>query len=402
MKKLLWWIYYSLTLTGFVSSGFFLARQLADSGNYVYVMTDQVLDQVRARVDIALFNLIPSHMDDRTGQLGELVETALDEGDVERAEAYLTHAPVILGEPWRSDFEAALGVKREEISQDQLAIDMALSWIPAKVALHYTTETSPLGETLRTAEEAAEGFAFGNGDSVAALGGSVASDFLLWGDIRDFTTESWHFARGEEVDYVIYALSGIGLGLTATTIATEGATAPVKGAASLLKAAKRANMLRPPYAKQLGDKVIRAVPPETLSANLRQGLQTLTLSQLIKGGAATHFQRAWAKSIDEQAYAVLKADFMRVGRVYDATSTQTTLRLLRHMENSNDLVRLDQVTQAAPKSMKMLERGYGRHLLDFAKGSLKVTAKMLWSALGLVLSFLLSLVLIRPKTLLLR
>jgi|GEM_PF-3000747 len=397
MKKLLWWVYYGLSLSGLVASGFFLARELSDSRHYSYALSEQVLDDVRAKVDVALFQLLPQGPGDRVARLAHLVDQALDDGDIDRAESYLVHAPVILGGSWGEDYEKAVNLKNEGVSEEQLAIDLALSWLPPQTALRYSNQSSPLGRSLQAAEDATEGFLFGDSQSLAGLGGAVTSDFLLWGDIRDFSVESWHFARGEEVDYVIYTLSGIGLGLTATTIATNGATAPVKGAASLLKAAKRADVLTQPFTRELGNKVLKAVPPDSLNANLRDGIQTLTLDQVINGGAKQHFEKAWVRSIDEQAYGVLQADLKQVGQIYDATDAQITIRLLRHVDGGNDLGRLNQITQASPKSMRILDHGLGPKLLDLAKGSLKISAKIIWPAIGLLVSLLLSLVMIAPK-----
>lgn len=41
--------------------------------------------------------------------------------------------------------------------------------------------------------------------------GAVSSDFILWGDIRDLSIQSWKYFNDEETDSIVAALSGAGI-----------------------------------------------------------------------------------------------------------------------------------------------------------------------------------------------
>lgn len=83
--------------------------------------------------------------------------------------------------------------------------------------------------------------------SMEMLGGAVAADLLVFGDVRDLTIQGWRYATGGETDAVIAALSAVGL---VTTLAPEVDWAP-----SILKAARRTGSM----GERLGEFVVKAV-----------------------------------------------------------------------------------------------------------------------------------------------
>lgn len=52
--------------------------------------------------------------------------------------------------------------------------------------------------------------------------GAIASDFLIYGDIRDLFVESWKFIKDEETDVIVAVLSGIGIFLSTKPYADIG------------------------------------------------------------------------------------------------------------------------------------------------------------------------------------
>jgi len=44
--------------------------------------------------------------------------------------------------------------------------------------------------------------------------GAIASDFFVWGDIRDLGIQTWRFLKNEKTDAVVAVLSGVGLFLS--------------------------------------------------------------------------------------------------------------------------------------------------------------------------------------------
>lgn len=385
-------LYLLFSFISMVVSGFYAARYLSHADNYSYAVTQSALAGVERRIDHALFTLIPRGVDRRAIWAAQ-VRDALQSSDYELAESYISAAPTLLGGEYKAQYEAALRVKADDISPDALAQDMALAWLDAETAARYRGAMSPSAVAVRNAAEAAGGFLWGRTESLAGLGGSVAADFMLWGDIRDFTQQSWRFLHDEQVDYVIYTLSGVGLGLTVAS----GASAPVKGAASLLKGAKKAGALSGPYTKVLTGQVKAALPPEVLKRNIEGAIGELTLPQFIDGSAVASLSGAWRRSIDPQAYGILREDLLRIASVYEATSYKATLKLMRHVETPTDLAKLEQISLAGGKKAAVLEKSMGKGILRFAKGSIKWTANIVLPLAGLLAGALLALLSLIPK-----
>jgi len=44
--------------------------------------------------------------------------------------------------------------------------------------------------------------------------GAIASDFFVWGDIRDLGIQTWRFLKNEKTDAIVAVLSGVGLFLS--------------------------------------------------------------------------------------------------------------------------------------------------------------------------------------------
>jgi hypothetical protein len=61
------------------------------------------------------------------------------------------------------------------------------------------------------AKRVASGFVKGKGNSIEELSGGIASDMIIWGDIRDLVKQGYFKVTGKETDPVIAALAGIGL-----------------------------------------------------------------------------------------------------------------------------------------------------------------------------------------------
>ena len=86
----------------------------------------------------------------------------------------------------------------------------------------------------------------GRGESLEALGGAIAADLLVFGDVRDLVIQSGNAISGAPVDEVLVVLSTAGLLLTVAPGADFGA--------ALLKFARRAGAM----SKRLAAAVLRA------------------------------------------------------------------------------------------------------------------------------------------------
>jgi len=83
----------------------------------------------------------------------------------------------------------------------------------------------------------------GRGEDAAGIGCAIASDLVVFGDVRDLTRQGAAWLRGDETDTFLVALSAAGIVLT---------FAPQFGAgASILKGARRAGAVTEPLAKNV-------------------------------------------------------------------------------------------------------------------------------------------------------
>ena len=83
--------------------------------------------------------------------------------------------------------------------------------------------------------EIGSGALTGEGNTLEALGGAVAADLFVFGDVRDLVIQGGRALRGEDADEVLVALSAAGLVLTAAPSLDLGA--------ALLKFARRAGAM---------------------------------------------------------------------------------------------------------------------------------------------------------------
>lgn len=86
-----------------------------------------------------------------------------------------------------------------------------------------------------TAERCAMGIWTGTGEDVAGVGCAIASDLVVFGDVRDLARQAARYVRGDEADTLLVALSAAGLVLTVVPYADAGT--------ALVKAARRAGTL---------------------------------------------------------------------------------------------------------------------------------------------------------------
>lgn len=169
--------------------------------------------------------------------------------------------------------------------------------------------------------EVGSGALTGEGDSLEALGGAVAADLFVFGDVRDLLIQGSRALRGEDADEVLITLSAAGLVLTAAPSLDLGA--------ALLKFARRAG----------------AMTARMASATVRLGRRAL------RRGDATDLRR-------------LLDDTARLGRTVGA---KPSLKILRHVDDPADLARASRFAddaaggyvlwQASELSMNWLKTG---------------------------------------------
>jgi len=154
------------------------------------------------------------------------------------------------------------------------------------------------GSWLRRVKDVGLGAVTGGGDTLEAIGGAVAADFFVVGDIRDLVIQGSNATMGEDTDPVIIALSAVGL---VTTLAPQVDWVP-----SFLKTARRASMLT----DRLADAFVG----------------------LAKG-------RQWDR---------MQAALADVAKISEKASPGGAMRLMKHADDPDDIARIARFTERHP------------------------------------------------------
>ena len=111
------------------------------------------------------------------------------------------------------------------------------------------------------------GFIKGNTASSEGVAGTIASDFLVVGDIRDLGKQGYNAATGQEVDGIVTALSALGVASSVAAAVPqpgEPAVASADVGISLLKALRKVNALTNRFAGEAFDLAKEAVKARKL------------------------------------------------------------------------------------------------------------------------------------------
>lgn len=223
-----------------------------------------------------------------------------------------------------------------------------------------------------------DGFVEGDGSNLAGIAGAVSADFTVVGDVRDLRKEYEKHQQGKEVNELIVALTGTGIGLTALTVGSFGTAASAKAGASMMKLAVKSQRLTRGFQKQLL-KLGRNVFDWPLFTRLAK-----------QDNSITNIQRAAKNAYHPEAIKPLKSIATQVNSIRKSSSAADTLHLLKYIENSDDLRRLEKVSLKYGSQTKGLMKLLGKGAIRTVRVLRKTTALLL-SLLSSVVSGALSL-----------
>ncbi len=370
---------FSLFAMPFAALGVWQGLQSADV--YGYDVTDAAKSATKRALEEAAASLIPGDAD-RAAYWSSLVQREIEENDFSAARGFLLAAPKMLPPEDAARLEGQLPTGAD----DEAVAQAALAFLDPEVQRRYLAGISAWGAASRGARDAIQGAVTGRADTTGQLAGAVASDFFVLGDLRDIAIQGGNWVSDKPVDVFVLALSGVGVALTATTVATAGGSAPLKVGASVIKAAKRAGRLSAGFAAHIERTLFEAVPPARLKDALARNLSAPTLL----GDRSRAVTRAFETSVDPAGYAKLRDQLDDVRAVSGAVSPLGAVRLLEHAEDATDLKRLRLVAEAGgDRAIAVAKRGGGLKMLRAAKGTLKMTHKLSVDLAGLFASVLL-------------
>jgi hypothetical protein len=183
----------------------------------------------------------------------------------------------------------------------------------------------------------------GEPTDLESLAGTAFGDLFVFGDIRDAAREGTRYLRGQHYDPWILGLAGVGIGMTAATYASAGATAPERVGLSVVKAARRTGRLNPAL-------VVR-VAREAVKVEDAGGLVELA----------------------ENA-----------GRVETKAGAQAALDGLAIAEEPEDMARLARLSAAKGGKTRAIVKLLGRAAIVLTASALDLALWVLWAGFALV------------------
>lgn len=238
---------------------------------------------------------------------------------------------------------------------------------------------SPWNSARRTVNDFATGFLQGEAESGAGVAGAITSDFTVVGDARDLWEQYQLYARGEPVNELIVTLAGIGVGLTAVTVASSGTATPAKGGVSTTKLAARTGRLTPRFQKFL----------------LKQGSDVFDYKTFLLAARAERnldgISKAAVKAYNPQAARAIKQTAEQINNIRKSSSTADVVHLLNYVDSGDELARLERLTV----KYGALSKGVMKLLGKGAIGSVRVlrkSAELFISIIATFASFLATLV----------
>lgn len=172
------------------------------------------------------------------------------------------------------------------------------------------------------ARRAVSGFVTGEGNTGAEVVGAVASDMVLWGDVRDLSKQAWYKVSGQETDPVLAALAGVGL----LTEVVDGAD----WAPAVLKAFRKVGTL----SKKFIDYLVTACRKSIKAKKLEGGLGSV--------------------------FAHLKI----LGEKLGLSRTST---VFKHVDDPADLAALAKVAEKSPDAAYLTVRNGGKSGVEIAR-----------------------------------
>lgn len=233
----------------------------------------------------------------------------------------------------------------------------------------------PWSKAQRQVKQFASGFLEGEADSGAGVAGAMTADFTVVGDVRDLYEQYQLYEQGQETNALITTLAGVGVGLTAATVLSSGAASPAKAGTSTMKMAVRSGRITPRFQAML----------------LRQGqgvFDQKTFLLAMRGEKSlSRVRRAALQAYKPAAVRALKTTAGQVNDIRKATSLSDAVRLLRYVENGDDLRRLEKVSVKYGMQTKGIMKLLGKAAIGTTRvlrKSLEWMLSLLASALSLV------------------
>jgi len=225
--------------------------------------------------------------------------------------------------------------------------------IPSKLEKSLEKETTFLATSLRNTQKFTQGFITGEADEKMSFYGSVTSDMMVVGDIRDLYTEGSKLLHNQPYDKFILTLSSIGVALSTSTYVTAGSTLALKVGVSVLKIAKKTKKLTKDFLKILHTKLNKVI-----DMKLFQAIDFSSLNNLKKSTTALK------NSIH---IAPIEHTLAQLNTIAKNSSKIDAIKMLSYIHTQQDLTKLVKLSTKFKKHTRVVLKIVGKSAFKGAK-----------------------------------
>lgn len=256
-------------------------------------------------------------------------------------------------------------IKKENFDDVEMYVGLA-SMLDVNLSMstleNIKSHNGTLEKSWRNLKDFGSGFLSGASDSAVGMGGSIASDMTLYGDLRDLKEEGTKYNNGESYDEFILQLSLIGVGLSATQLLSVGVATPLKVGASVMKIAKKSGSITKSFSKVISKRLSKTIDIKVLK---------------------TYNPKVIANNIN---LVPIKGLLKEVNGIKKHTSTADTIALLKYVDTSNGLRKIGKLSKTYKTNTKGVMKVLGKGALRAGKSVLKVTSKLIAGVIGFIVS----------------
>ncbi|MAJ09933.1 hypothetical protein [Ponticaulis sp.] len=379
---------------------FLIIQETRNARGAEYEPTSEAITATQDRMGRMFADLIPGHESNRQ-YWAELIDAEVRQGDITSARGFLLSAPYMLNRQDAAAVSAAATTESTGQHDDRL-LTAAKLFLPDDVRARYERAVAPPvmdmtpaapAEAAETEAEAAPETEEEGLQSEALIEDETSAtpepEFFVLGDARDLAFQSAGWIRGDRTDVFALSISGLGL------IARDGLLNELElnsrffEGASLLKTAIRADRLAPDFERTLRDHLERAMPEDTLRANLEAAFASNS-NLLIQTDAIF---AAFANSVDQPRLRIFLSDLERLAALTEGRATVDALMLIETISSQSDLKRAELISQAGGDRAIALAKHYGEDALNAATTVMDWSMKLISLIAGfIVLSVLMGLI----------
>jgi hypothetical protein len=208
--------------------------------------------------------------------------------------------------------------------------------ITAEAQEQLANETTNARKMMRGAGDFINGFFAREEVTPSGLAGEVTSDVTLSGDIDDIEAEAGKMRVGIDYDEMLLSLAIVGAAINGETAVPVGGVLPARVDLSVIKVAKRGDLLTQPFV----DSLMRPLRAAADMPRFRLAIHDIDLADR---GALKSAVADYAKTVQT---AGLTDELSKVGVLRKAAGTGETILLLHEVSSTGELAELARMSTA--------------------------------------------------------